>query len=230
MDENNVNTILTYLDDADKDVFKEKVIKEHDFESFKKMNIWYKNNTGPQIFENYKYTEINEPMYAFPLENGSILMFTKNKKLIFQANQINFNLVHSLQSLSNMLYFRDKINMNNITKNDKSIIFTQNFNYLYGHFCDEIFTAYDFKNKFTPNSDNYCLVNFNKNIKCGNEIGSLLFDTKFLNIRDFSDGIEIPKIVIIEHHYNLETFHRIFDLLVTLIYPKNFDLQSIVDL
>ena len=206
IDENEINEILPYLDDYDKITFKEKVIKMNDFDSFIKMNIWYQNNIYSQTIKEYKYTEIKDSIYAFPLPNSTIIMFTKTKKIIFQANQTNYNLSHVLKNLKNILFFRDNLKTDNITKVEQNVIFTQNFNYLYGHFCDEIFISYDFFNE-NENKNNVCLVNYNPNLKNCNEISSLLFDTKIINIRGFNDGIELQNICIIEHHYNLHTYH-----------------------
>jgi capsular polysaccharide biosynthesis protein len=169
------------------------------------MNIFYQNSTEHTI-ATHTYYEINEPVYCFS-HGTNWSMFTQDKKIIFEAYQLNYTLwpwhylLHQLKGLSK--FFEMKHNASQI---ESKITLTQHFAFGYGHFCDEIFDSYDFNRQF--NSESFHLVN-NYKKKNLNELARILYDKKFLNIQDYESGIVIPKCILIKHTMDMDTWHSL---------------------
>ncbi len=203
--ESEINAILYYLDDEDKITFKEKVIKNNDFESFKKMNIWYQNVTEHTV-ANYTYYKINEPVYCFYIKY-SYLFFTSEKKLIFQSRQIHYNMYQFIKHFAIELYFLSKFfeMKNNASTIDNQLVLPQNYATIYGHFCDEIFVSYDFIEHLEPNYVN--LVHIEKNCDVFFELLEILHGKNYINISDYDNGIVIPGLIFIKHLYHMDSWH-----------------------
>ena len=168
--------------------------------------------------DSYNYFEYTDVIYHDVIYHNVIcdncsntnIFFDINNKIIVNSHQNRMNNVTSIIKLL-IQFLESKLNLNNYIEYE-NIITTQKFNNLYGHLKDEMFILADFYEKY--NDSNFLpLINYpdNSYYKNINEINKIIFN-KVINPQYIKENIKIKKLIIIEHHFNLGTFH---------LFPKN---------
>jgi hypothetical protein len=136
------------------------------------------------------------------------------QNIFFQLGNVSKTAVYDIEIflLKKFLMLKLEINVNNI-KNYINIISIKKFNTLYGHIKDEMFILSDFYEKYN-NSSFLPLINYPNDAYYNNmnEIQKIILHTcvnpEYENVK----LIKMKKLIIVDHHYNLETFH---------LFPKN---------
>jgi hypothetical protein len=162
----------------------------------------------------YTYLEYSEPIYYYYKFN---LFFNEKKQILIESEQTirTFNVL--LDKLTHLLkLIKDSQISFTIFNEHKYLIAINRFNELYGHAVDEIFNLANVLELFKNNNITHYIPlfiypddNYYKNI---HSIIEILFDNIVNPEYNNSMLIKIEKLIMIEHHYNLDTFH---------LFPKN---------
>lgn len=214
-------------------LFKENYTKIN-FETYKNYNIFCNNYISNKL-DNYKYIKVNddEEIYYLNLHFLNSPIFINKKKKIFSFSfQLFNNISHIVDKLENILNIIKSINLDDISETnilsiDENIQMVQKFNTLYGHYKDEIFCLHEFTNKYNklyPLENYIPLIEYNnlKENKNYDLLRNMLFDDKCINPYIYGKKIlKFKKLIIVEHHYALDTFHS-FPL-----YTKNYILSKL---
>jgi hypothetical protein len=208
MDEQ-INALLELLNDNDKIIFKY-CYKNGGLDYLYKTSIFCNNYNRNQL-EKYNYQEFctDENIYYLNIINIPIFI-NYNKQIISSSFQCFYNINHAIIPLIHILKYLKNIDLNNIEKIEvinKNIITIQKFNNLYGHFKDELFCLYDFYELFSNKNDYIPLINYNYDFNNYNELTTFLFENNYFNPFLNEKILKINKLIIIEHHYSLDTFH-----------------------
>lgn len=183
------------------------------YNDYIKLDFFF-NNYKCNKFNNYNYIEVtDEELYYVTCMNIGLFV-NRKKQIIMHSYQLFMNIEHIKPQLKNILQCLNNIDLEtNILEINKNIICVQKFNDLYGHYKDEIFCLNDFYDNFLNTNSTYSqyypLIDFKENSFTQNysDIANLLFDDKWINPNKFNNIIKIKNLIIVEHHYNLDTFH-----------------------
>ena len=194
-----------------------KSIINNDYKLFISLPIFVK--CDKKCIENYTYFEYNESIYYY---YKIPIFFNSNKKIIVENNQVTTGNLDKLLDL--LLYFLNmlkqlQINVNNDCICYENVISIKRFNNLYGHLKDEMFGLADFYHKYNNNNYTPLIIypnnDYYKNIK---KIEKVLFNKVINPEYNNNTLIKINNIIIVDHHYELNTFH---------LFPKNITTKLI---
>jgi hypothetical protein len=165
---------------------------------------------------NYTYFEHNDLIYHYYHTN---IFFDINNKIIINTNQICTSSVEEIiKLLIRFLQIKTTFNLDNCIGYE-NIITIQKFNTLYGHLKDEMFGLADFYEKY--NDPNFLpLINYPNNDYYKNiiDLDKIIFNKVINPEYNKIPVIKIKKLIIVEHQFNLDTFH---------LFPKNITTKII---
>ncbi len=207
-------------------------------------NPWYQKALKLDIFsKNQVIKKLGDYLYIEPTCD---VYFIKTLNLFVDEHKKLFLFSHwKLQNEHYYLQFRDSIieslknyDLKNVMTLEGSYLWCQRWFCTYGHFCDECFNSFGFKDQAKQKFDNYIVltdfknkqeeqINYRipKNNHNYRNICNYLFNDKYHNLNDDANCnlFRFKKVVLISNSFDDPTFHK---------FPKsarNFIIKKISD-
>lgn len=215
---------MFHLSEQDHEILR-RATHERNVEILKEMPIFSKNYKYQNLdIYNYVIPNDDEEIYyiglhfniKFSYAQGRVPLFiNQHKQIIMHATQlfhfcVNILGYHRIVELFNSIYHvLNTVDFSNYVVIDKNIVGIQKWTNIYGHYKDEIFCLQDFYSKYPENSDYIPFFDYEDNLTENYKlIDSFLFDNKSFNPYSYGKKIlKFNKLILVEHHILLDTFH-----------------------
>jgi len=185
---------------------------KNDTSSFKNLSF-YSNKYSNHTLGDYSYlkTNENEDIFITQTNNGiEQIVLDSEKKIIFDTRWwYNCEIPSFIDHIS--LFFNaysENLNFDDTCDAGKDVIAIQMWFHTYGHFMDEMFNIYDFKNKMIDSNHfkilrSYPEGEYFKNYKI---ITDMLFGET--HIKNYGKMVKLQNLYLIGHQYSMPTFHK----------------------
>jgi len=213
---------IKYITQQDKKILTDAVKNNYDYSIYEKLSF-YSRKFEKYSLEDYNYIKTTEEedifvtnFHLLQSHSFSNIYLDNEKKIIFFSNWW-FNVgietfIDHIYIFFNNVY--EKLDFDNAHFIGSNIISIQTWFTSYGHFLDEVFNLYDFKNKLTEKENkNYYVLTENQTTdyyKNYGKITDILFDDNHhININSLNNNLcKLKNLYLIEHNIFSPTFHK----------------------